>query len=78
MNIALRSEDWQLFLAASTIQQCESGSDFNDSTFAKHSHEPEPALLVCSTIQRFNALTWRSPTGNASGFRFIHVSVRST
>jgi hypothetical protein len=28
MNIALRSEDWQLFLAASTIQQCQSGSDF--------------------------------------------------
>jgi len=52
MNIALRSEDWQLFLAASTIQQCQSGSDFNDSTFAKHSHEPEPSLLVCSTIQR--------------------------
>jgi hypothetical protein len=44
MNIALCSEDWQLFLAASTIQQCQSGSDFNDSTFPKHSHEPEPGL----------------------------------
>jgi hypothetical protein len=50
MNIALRSEDWQLFLAASTIQQGQSGSDFNDSTFAKHSHEPEPSLLVCPTL----------------------------
>jgi hypothetical protein len=43
-----------IVLAASTLQQCQSGSDFNDSTFAKHSHEPEPSLLVCLTIQRFN------------------------
>jgi hypothetical protein len=60
MNIALRSEDWQLFLAASTIQQCQSGSDFNDSTFAKHSHEPEPSLLVCSTIQRSTPSLFRT------------------
>jgi hypothetical protein len=51
MNIALRSEDWQLILAASTIQQCQAGSDFNDSMFAKHSHEPESSLLVCSTLR---------------------------
>ena len=52
MNIALRSEDWQLCLAASTIQQCS----------------PAPTLTIqrlrsirmsqsrrCSSAQQFNA-----------------------
>jgi hypothetical protein len=53
MNIALRSEDWQLFLAASTIQQCQSGSDF-DSTFAKHCMNQSRR---CSSAQQFNDST---------------------